>query len=76
MARELWTVEEVAQKWRLKPSWIYQHMGELPHIKLGNLVRFDPDELEEYLLQARKGPRATPERNRKLIGACQNHFDR
>ncbi len=67
MARELLTVEEVAQKWRLKPSWIYQHMRELPHIKLGNLVRFDPDQLTEYLADAKKGPRLAPKTCRESL---------
>jgi len=56
MIEELWTVQEVAQKYRLRPSWIYQHISELPHIKLGNLVRFDPEALEQYLSNARRGP--------------------
>ena len=55
MGRELLTVDELARRWRLKPSWVYQHIGELPHFKLGNLVRFDPDELEEHLCKARRG---------------------
>lgn len=56
MIDELWTVEDVANRWRLKPSWIYQHIAELPHLKMGNLVRFVPDELEKYLARARRGP--------------------
>jgi hypothetical protein len=56
MINELWTVEDLATKWRLKPSWIYQHIAELPHLKLGNLVRFVPEELERYLARSRKGP--------------------
>jgi hypothetical protein len=58
MENELWTVEELARRWRLKPSWLYQHMGELPHIKLGNLVRFDPQELESFHRLASRRPAA------------------
>ena len=57
MQHELWTVEEVARKWRVKPSWIYQYMAELPHLKLGILVRFDPEELRKYLSSVRRGPK-------------------
>ena len=55
---ELWNVEQLAEQWRLKPSWIYQHIHELPHYKIGNHVRFDPRELEEFLEKARRGPKS------------------
>ena len=57
MSKELWTVQEVAKNYRLKDSWVYQHMGELPHYKLGNLVRFDPDELDDFLRKHRSRPK-------------------
>jgi len=56
MFGELWTVQEIAKNYRLKESWIYQHMAELPHFKLGNLVRFDPDELQDHLRKLHRGP--------------------
>ncbi|MDA2934409.1 hypothetical protein MYX82_08700 [Acidobacteria bacterium AH-259-D05] len=34
--KELWNIQQLAEKWGLKPSWIYQHLQELPHFKLGN----------------------------------------
>ena len=62
--RELWDVQELTQKWGLKPSWVYQHIHELPHYKLGNHVRFDPKELQQFLAErARRGPKTTT-RNR------------
>jgi len=52
---ELWTVGEVAQKWRLKPSWIYQHIHEIPHLRLGRLLRFNPAGLDRYLKGIQQG---------------------
>ncbi len=56
MTDELMTVGELAARWKVKESWVYQHMAEIPHIKLGNLVRFDPEELEQSLLKSKRGP--------------------
>jgi predicted DNA-binding transcriptional regulator AlpA len=56
MGSELITVEELAALWKVKESWIYQHMAEIPHLKLGALVRFDPVELEGFLLNSKRGP--------------------
>jgi len=63
---ELWTVEDVAEHWRIKTSWIYQHIGDLPHFKLGNHVRFAPEELKEFLLRARRGPSLPSRSGNKL----------
>jgi len=54
--KELIDVPTLAKQWGLKESWIYQNVNSLPHHKLGHLVRFDPDELEQYLGQTRRGP--------------------
>jgi hypothetical protein len=37
---ELLTVEEVASRLRLKPSWIYRHSRDLGAIHLGKYLRF------------------------------------
>jgi len=58
--KELWNIQQLAEKWKLKSSWIYQHLHELPHYKLGNHVRFDPQELEQFLIeQAQRGPKSS-----------------
>lgn len=57
--RELWDVRQLARRWAIKPSWIYQHIRKLPHYKIGNHLRFDPLELEQFLLEkARRGPKS------------------
>ena len=63
MVKELIDVPTLAKRWGLKDSWLYQHITDLPHFKIGHLVRFDPDELEAYL---NKTARRRPQNGRKL----------
>jgi hypothetical protein len=37
----LCTVKELADLLQLRPSWVYQHAGELGGYRLGKYVRFD-----------------------------------
>jgi len=48
---KLLTVEEIAEYLSLKPSTIYQwtHQGFIPHMKLGNRVRFRTSQVEKWL---------------------------
>ena len=48
---QLLTVEEIAEYLNLKPSTIYQwtHQGFIPHIKVGNRVRFRINHIEKWL---------------------------
>jgi len=48
---KLLTVEEIAEYLSLKPSTIYQwtHQGSIPHVKLGNRVRFKVSQIERWL---------------------------
>lgn len=71
MSMELWTVQEVAKLYRLKESWVYQHMGELPHYKLGNLVRFDPNELQDHLRKLHRGPGCALDRSSRAKALCE-----
>ena len=56
------TIQDVAQLLQIKPSTLYAwaEQGAIPHLKLGRLLRFDPDEIEAWLLTQRR--EATPER--------------
>lgn len=47
----LLTVQEVADYLQVKPSTIYQwtHMGYIPHVKLGNQVRFRIAVIDNWL---------------------------
>ncbi len=46
---ELMTVEEVAARLKLKPSWVYSHAGDLGAYKLGKYLRFSWDRVLERL---------------------------
>jgi hypothetical protein len=52
--REILTVKELAERWKLNPYWIYHHIRELPHFKVGSLVRFDAQEIEEHFQTSKK----------------------
>lgn len=54
---ELLTVEDVAGLLKVSKSWVYEHTRtrgrprseQLPHIKMGKYVRFDPCALRRFL---------------------------
>jgi excisionase family DNA binding protein len=50
----LWTVKDVARYLRLSESWVYLHVdkGDLPYLRVGGLLRFDPEAVRRY---AREG---------------------
>jgi excisionase family DNA binding protein len=52
----LWTAREVAKHLRASISWVYKaaERGELPCIRLGAMLRFDPAAIRAWL-----GSRAT-----------------
>lgn len=54
-------IAALAERLRIKRSTIYAwaEQGSIPHLKLGRLIRFDPDEIEAWLRAHRRD--ATPE---------------
>lgn len=48
MAR-LMNVSEVAERLGVSTRWVRAHQHELPLVKLGAFVRFDPEGLEEWI---------------------------
>ena len=54
--KRLMTIEELMDFLNVKKNWVYQHTftGELPHYKLGALLRFDIEEITEWLKSQRK----------------------
>jgi excisionase family DNA binding protein len=61
----LWDANDVARYLKVSRSWVYHRAesGLLPHLRIGGLLRFAPDEIRHY---ARGGspdilrPRALP----------------
>ncbi len=49
--QKLLTVEEIADYLRVKPSTIYQwtHQRFIPHVKLGNRVRFRLSQVDRWI---------------------------
>ena len=51
---ELLTVQEVAEMFRVPPSWIYDRTRRrgperIPHVKLGRYVRFKKKEVQQFI---------------------------
>jgi excisionase family DNA binding protein len=49
--QKLLTVEEIADYLQVKPSTIYQwtHQGFIPHVKLGNRIRFRLSQVDRWI---------------------------
>lgn len=49
--KKLLTVGELAEFLRVPKSWVYDrtYRDKIPHIKLGKLLRFDLEKIEEWL---------------------------
>jgi len=56
VSEQLWTVEQLAERLQVPRSWVYKHLKEIPHIKLGKYVRFEPSALDSLLQVLRKRP--------------------
>ena len=56
---ELMTVDDVARVFRASKSWIYKAVerGDLPCVRLGALVRFDPAVVRRFI-ESRSVPAA------------------
>jgi len=67
----LLTIHDVAQWLTVKPTTLYSWVaqGTIPHLKLGRLLRFDPDEVEAWLQNHRREgiPEPNPPRRRHGI---------
>ena len=56
---ELWTWREVARALKVSRSWVYAkaERGELPSLRVGGLLRFDPTEVRRFATSAPTGGR-------------------
>lgn len=54
---ELLTAEQVCDKLRVKKSYLYHltHNNKIPHLKIGNHLRFDEVDLNQWLEQMKNG---------------------
>jgi excisionase family DNA binding protein len=65
-------IAALAERLWIKRSTLYAWtaQGTIPHLNLGRLLRFDPDEIEEWLRAHRRDAAPKPMRRR-----CQNGAD-
>jgi excisionase family DNA binding protein len=56
---ELWTWREVARALKVSRSWVYAkaERGELPSLRVGGLLRFDPSEVRRFATSLPTGGR-------------------
>lgn len=49
----LWTVGDTARYLNVTKSWVYRHTenGDIPHGKLGALIRYNPARIRQYAEQ-------------------------
>lgn len=45
----LMTLDELCAHTKFKKSWVYQHIKEIPHLKICGLLRFRQDEIDQWL---------------------------
>lgn len=46
---QVFGVKELAEHLSQKPSWIYAHIGEIPHVKKGGLLMFKKSSIDKWL---------------------------
>lgn len=51
MPERLMTIEEVAEYFQVSKGAIYKRIqrGQIPYMKMGSLLRFNPSKIEEYI---------------------------
>jgi excisionase family DNA binding protein len=57
---KLLTIDELAEVLTVKKSTIYQwvHLGLIPHIKVGRLLRFREEDIQKWLISRKVEPSA------------------
>ena len=63
-------IAALAERLRIKRSTLYSwaEQGTIPHLKLGRLLRFDPDEIESWLQNHRREGIPEPASHRRRHG--------
>lgn len=59
-ASSLWDIDAVALRLGVRVRYVRRLVAErrIPYLKLGRLLRFDPDEIDAWLNEARRPPQA------------------
>lgn len=63
-ATSLLSVPQVAQRLGVPASWVYAQVespnSELPYIRVGRYIRFEPEDIEGYIAARRRGGKERP----------------
>lgn len=56
LPESLWDANDVARFLKVSRSWVYQkaESGELPSLKIGGLLRFNPAVIRRWVLEPRR----------------------
>lgn len=51
----LWNVTDVMKFLNCRRTFVYEHArsGDLPHVRIGNFLRFEPDQVREWVKRNR-----------------------
>lgn len=73
--KQYFDIATLAERLQVKRSTLYAwaEQGNIPHLKLGRLLRFDPDEIEAWLQDHRREPIPEPTPRRRRHGT--EHVD-
>jgi len=60
---KLLDVTQLCELLGVKPAWVYEMVrkGVIPYVRLGKLLRFRPEKIEEWLDELGAGPIEEPE---------------
>ena len=70
----LLSIVELSKYLSIKPKTLYSKVesGQIPHYKIGHLVRFKKSEVEAWLVRSRKISRGVPVRARKTVKTARS----
>jgi len=67
----LWNIKQAAEYLHMSESWVRRHLSELPHIRHGRSIRFDPHDLERTVANRKSlEPRKVKTMNRRQRGGA------
>lgn len=69
----LWDVKDIARVLKASTSWVYKaaERGELPCIRIGAMLRFEPAAIRAWLASHKSGPAltVTPHQSVQVVSA-------
>ena len=53
---ELIDVPALAKVLKTREAWVYQHLDDVPHVRIGRHIRFEPEAIRRYIAEQTRGP--------------------